>query len=35
MEFIIKCGGWIALIVGTITAVLMLIRMKKDKGEKK
>lgn len=31
MEFLIKCAGWITLVVGTIIAVLLFRKMEKEK----
>lgn len=33
MELLIKCGGWIALLIGTIIAILILKKMEKDRKE--
>ncbi|MBA7543342.1 hypothetical protein ES705_35672 [subsurface metagenome] len=33
MEFLIKCGGWIAALIGTVIAILILKKMEKDKKE--
>jgi len=35
MEFLIKCGVWIAFLIGTVITILILKKMEKDKKEVK
>ena len=34
METLIKCGGWIALLIGTVITILILKKMEEDREKR-